>query len=379
MTRKSWTIAVLPGDGIGPEVISAAVSVLQDCAREFGFTVDLIELPFGGAAIDASGEPLPRETLNKCTAADAVLLGAVGGPRWDSQPLGRRPEAGLLALRRELGVYANVRPIRLREPLRALSPLRLGPGVTVDFEIIRELVGDIYFGAHTTEGQGAGERASDVAAYSVPEIERITRFAFERARRRGRRVTSVDKANVLATSVLWRRTVTRLASDAADLTLDHLYVDNASMQIILRPQQFDVLLTSNLFGDILSDEAAALVGSIGMIPSWSAGDGPPLLEPIHGSAPQLVGKDLANPSGTILCISLLLRERFGVPEAADLIEHALDDVLASGVRTADVAEPGSTVVSGSQFTARVRERISALAAQANSRSAKPQSAKPQNA
>jgi 3-isopropylmalate dehydrogenase len=174
--------------------------------------------------------------------------------------------------------------------------------------------------------------------------------------------------------VLWRRTVTRLASEAGDLTLDHLYVDNASMQIILRPQQFDVLLTSNLFGDILSDEAAALVGSIGMIPSWSAGDGPPLLEPIHGSAPQLVGKDLANPSGTILCISLLLRERFGVPEAADLIERALDDVLASGVRTADVAEPDSTVVSGSQFTARVRERIRALAGQAA-----PQSAKPQNA
>ncbi len=374
MTRKSWTIAVLPGDGIGPEVIAAAVSVLQDCAREFAFTVDLVELLFGGAAIDASGEPLPQETLKECTSADAVLLGAVGGPRWDSQPLGRRPEAGLLALRRELGVYANVRPIRLREPLRGLSPLRLAPGATIDFEIIRELVGDIYFGAHTTEGHGADERASDVAAYSVPEIERITRFAFERARRRGHRVTSVDKANVLATSVLWRRTVTRLATAASELTLDHLYVDNASMQIILRPQQFDVLLTSNLFGDILSDEAAALVGSIGMIPSWSAGDGPPLLEPIHGSAPQLVGKDLANPSGTILCISLLLRERFNVPEAADLIERALDDVLGAGVRTADVAEPGSTVVSGSQFTARVRERIRALAAQA-----KPQSAKPQNA
>jgi 3-isopropylmalate dehydrogenase len=377
MTRKSWTIAVLPGDGIGPEVVAAAVSVLQDCAREFGFTVDLIELPFGGAAIDASGEPLPPETLKQCTAADAVLLGAVGGPRWDSQPLGRRPEAGLLALRRELGVYANVRPIRLREPLRGLSPLRLAPGATIDFEIIRELVGDIYFGAHTTEGHGAGERATDVAAYSVPEIERITRFAFERARRRGHRVTSVDKANVLATSVLWRRTVTRLASAASEITLDHLYVDNASMQIILHPQQFDVLLTSNLFGDILSDEAAALVGSIGMIPSWSAGDGPPLLEPIHGSAPQLVGKDLANPSGTILCISLLLRERFNVPEAADLIERALDDVLGAGVRTADVAEPGSTVVSGSQFTARVRDRIRRIGALAAE--AKPQSAKPQNA
>jgi 3-isopropylmalate dehydrogenase len=369
MTRKSWTVAVLPGDGIGPEVIAAAVSILQDCAREFGFAVDLVELPFGGAAIDASGEPLPQETLNACNSADAVLLGAVGGPRWDAQPLARRPEAGLLALRRELGVYANVRPILLREPLRALSPLRLAPGVTVDFEIIRELVGDIYFGEHTTEGHGAGERASDLATYTVPEIERITRFGFERARRRGRRVTSVDKANVLATSVLWRKTVSRLASEATDVAVDHLYVDNASMQIILRPQQFDVLLTSNLFGDILSDEAAALVGSIGMIPSWSAGDGPPLFEPIHGSAPQLVGKDLANPSGTILCISLLLRERFDMPEAAALIEHALDDVLAACVRTADIAEPGSTVVSGSQFTAQVRERMRALAEKA-----KPQTA-----
>ena len=285
------------------------------------------------------------------------MLGAVGGPRWDAQPLERRPESGLLALRRELGVYANVRPIRLREPLRALSPLRLAPGVTIDFEIIRELVGDIYFGAHTTEGHGAGERASDVATYTVPEIERITRFAFERARQRRRRVTSVDKANVLATSVLWRKTVTRLARRAPDLALDHLYVDNASMQIILRPQQFDVLLTSNLFGDILSDEAAALAGSIGMIPSWSAGDGPPLVEPIHGSAPQLVGQDVANPSGTILCISLLLRECFGQPEAASVIELALDQVLGAGIRTADIAEPGCTVVSGSQFTARLREQI----------------------
>lgn len=357
MSQRSWTIAVLPGDGIGPEVVSAAISVLEDCAREFGFSVDLVKLPFGGAAIDDSGEPLPPETLNECNAADAVLLGAVGGPRWDSQPLERRPESGLLALRRELGVYANVRPIRLREPLRALSPLRLAPGVTIDFEIIRELVGDIYFGLHSTEGHGAGERASDVATYTVPEIERITRFAFERARRRGHRVTSVDKANVLATSVLWRKTVTRLGAEAPDLTLDHLYVDNASMQIILRPQQFDVLLTSNLFGDILSDEAAALAGSIGMIPSWSAGDGPPLVEPIHGSAPQLVGQDVANPSGTILCISLLLRECFGQPEAASVIELALDRVLGAGLRTADVVEPGCTVVSGSQFTARLREQI----------------------
>jgi len=357
MTQRQWTIAVLPGDGIGPEVIRAAVAVLQDCSNSFGFRVDLIELPFGGIAIDKCGRPLPQETLDACLRADAVLLGAVGGPRWDSQPLDRRPEAGLLALRRALGVYANVRPIRLREALRGLSPLRLRPDTKIDFEIIRELVGDIYFGAHTIEGEGSSERASDVATYSVPEIERITRFAFERARGRMRQVISVDKANVLATSTLWRRTVTRLAAEASDLKIEHLYVDNASMQIILRPEQFDVLLTSNLFGDILSDEAAALVGSIGMIPSWSAGDGPPLVEPIHGTAPQLVGKDAANPSGAILCVSLLFRERFGIPQAADLIERSLDAALAEGMRTADIAEPGMRVVSGSAFSSEVRKQL----------------------
>jgi 3-isopropylmalate dehydrogenase len=360
VSRKQWNIAVLPGDGIGPEVTRAAVSVLQDCAREFGFGVEFMELPFGGVAIDNHGQPFPPETVNACLKADAVLLGAVGGPRWDSLPLDRRPEAGLLALRRTLGVYANVRPIRLSEALRPLSPLRLGPNTIVNFEIIRELVGDIYFGTHTIEGRGANERASDVATYSVPEIERITRFAFERARRRSRRVTSVDKANILATSTLWRQTVSRMAADAPDLTLDHLYVDNASMQIILRPEQFDVLLTSNLFGDILSDEAAALVGSIGMVPSWSAGDGPPLVEPIHGTAPQLVGKDVANPSATILCMSLLLRERFGLPEAGAAIERAVDDVLTEGIRTVDIAAPGCTTVSGSQFTGHVRARIQKL-------------------
>src|SRR6202041_3269638 len=249
--------------------------------------------------------------------------------------------------------------------LRALSPLRLGPNTVVNFEIIRELVGDIYFGKHTNEGSGAEERASDLATYSVPEIERITRVAFERAKRRSRKVASVDKANILATSTLWRKTVSRMAAaEAPELALEHLYVDNASMQIILRPEQFDVIVTSNLFGDILSDEASALVGSIGMVPSWSSGDGPPLVEPIHGSAPQLVGKDLANPSGTILCIALLLRERFGAPEAADVIERALDSVLAEGARTSDIAEPGSTIVSGSEFTRRLRARIPKLAAKA---------------
>jgi 3-isopropylmalate dehydrogenase len=357
MSPKQWKLAVLPGDGIGPEVTRAALSVLDACSGLYGFFIEKTELPFGGGAIDACGQPLPQETLDACLKSDAVLLGAVGGPRWDPLPLGQRPEAGLLGLRKALGVYANVRPICLREPLRGLCPLRLPAGAQIDFEIIRELTGDIYFGAHNIEGSGATERATDQAAYSVAEIDRITRFAFERARHRSHRITSVDKANVLATSVLWRRTVSRMALNARDLTVDHLYVDNASMQIILCPDQFDVLLTSNLFGDILSDEAAALVGSIGMVPSWSAGDGPPLVEPIHGTAPQLVGKDAANPSGTILCISLLLREQFGLPEAADAIERALDGVLAAGIRTADIAESVSRTVSGSQFTKEVLARL----------------------
>ncbi len=357
MSGKAWKLAVLPGDGIGPEVVRSALSILEVCAGQYGFRIEKTELPFGGAAIDGAGTPLPQETLDGCLKSDAVLLGAAGGPKWDSLPLEQRPEAGLLGLRRALGVYANVRPIRLREPLRGLSPVRLAPGARVDFEIIRELTGDIYFGEHKIEGSGAGERAFDGARYSVAEIERIARFAFERARRRSRRVASVDKANVLATSVLWRRTVARMGAEAGDVALEHLYVDNAAMQMILHPEQFDVLLTGNLFGDILSDEAAALLGSIGMAPSWSAGEGPPLVEPIHGTAPQLVGRDAANPSGTILCISLLLRETFRVPQAAEAIERALDEVLAAGIRTGDIAEPGMRAASCSEFTSAVRERL----------------------
>src|ERR1700757_5083340 len=277
------TIVLLPGDGIGPEVTRAAAAVLRESAQEFNHQFDFRELPIGGAAIDAAGTPLPKETLDACRKADAVFLGAVGGPKWDALPVGKRPETGLLALRRGLGLYVNVRPVKLLEPLRSISPLksdRLG--------------------------------AFDTESYSTVEIERIATFAFARAESRSRRLCSVDKANVLASSQLWRPTVTEMSAAYPGIRLEHMYVDNAAMQLTLRPSQFDVMLTSNIFGDILSDAAAALVGSIGLIPSASFGSSAPLFEPIHGSAPSLVGTDSANPIGSILSATMMLRDAFGL-------------------------------------------------------------------
>ena len=271
MSGVRKTIAVLPGDGIGPEVTHAAVQILGDCAKSFEHKFEFRELAFGGAAIERFGSPLPAETLAGCRSADAILLGAIGGPQWDALALDKRPEAGLLGLRKALGLYINLRPIRLRPALSGISPLRRERIDDCDFEIVRELAGDIYFGEHSLTGEGSGARARDVAEYSAAEIERVARYAFERAAGRNRRVASVDKANVLATSVLWRQTVTRIARDYPEVALEHLYVDNAAMQLLLRPAQFDVILTGNLFGDILSDEAAALAGSIGLIPSLSRG------------------------------------------------------------------------------------------------------------
>lgn len=350
------TIAVLPGDGIGPEVTRAAVQVLTDCAAAFGHRFDFHELPFGGVAIDRSGSPLPTETLAACKSADAVLLGAIGGPKWDSLPLAKKPESGLLGLRKELGLYINLRPIRLRRALQGISPLRADRVAGCDFEIVRELAGDIYFGEHELRGGNGGARARDVAAYSSAEVERIARYAFERAVARQRRLVSVDKANVLATSVLWRQSVTNLSREYLNVTLEHLYVDNAAMQLLLRPKQFDVILTSNLFGDILSDEAAALAGSIGLIPSMSRGskDGPALYEPIHGSAPALAGKDIACPLGAIFSATMMLRESFGLEQEAQLIETAIDRALDDGYRTMDIAEPGGRLVRCSEFTEHIR-------------------------
>jgi 3-isopropylmalate dehydrogenase len=358
MTQLRKTIAVLPGDGIGPEVTRAAIQILEDCASAFGHRFEFCEFSFGGNAIDSRGVPLPDETLAGCRAADAVLLGAIGGPKWEALPFGTRPEAGLLGLRKELSLYINLRPIRLWPALRSISPLRPERLEGCDFEIVRELAGDIYFGEHKINE----ERASDLAEYSVSEIERVARYAFERAAARKGHLTSVDKANVLASSTLWRETVAGLSREYPSVTLDHLYVDNAAMQILLRPAQFDVILTGNMFGDILSDEAAALAGSIGLIPSLSRGrpDQPALYEPIHGSAPTLAGKDVACPLGAIWSATLMLRESFSLETESQWIEAAIDRVLKQGYRTADIAEAGGRVATGSQFTEKIRQELQSV-------------------
>jgi 3-isopropylmalate dehydrogenase len=344
------TIVLLPGDGIGPEVTRAAAAILRESAQEFNHQFEFAELPIGGAAIDAAGTPLPNETLDGCRKADAVFLGAVGGPKWDALPVGKRPESGLLDLRKGLGLYVNVRPVKLLEPLRGISPLKADRLGDLDLEIVRELAGGMYFGerGHTT-GKGV-ERAWDTESYSTPEIERIATFAYARAENRSRRLCSVDKANVLTSSQLWRRTVTAMSAVYPAVKLEHMYVDNAAMQLTLRPAQFDVMLSSNMFGDILSDAAAALVGSIGLIPSAS-------FEPIHGSAPSLAGTDSANPIGSILSATMMLRDAFGLSLEADWVEQSLPRVLAGGYRTPDIAEPGARAVGGSVFTEILREEM----------------------
>ncbi len=342
-------IVLLPGDGIGPEVVRAAANVLQECAREFGHQFDTVELPIGGLAIDKTGNPLPNETLDACRKADAVFLGAVGGPKWDALPVGKRPETGLLGLRKGLGLYVNLRPVRLLEPLRGISPLRPERLGDLDIEIVRELAGGMYFGERGNVVEGGTERAFDTESYSTPEIERIATFAFHRAESRSRRLCSVDKANVLTSSQLWRRTVTTVGSVFPAVKLEHMLVDNAAMQLTLRPTQFDVMLSTNMFGDILSDAAAALVGSIGLIPSASFGSGAPLFEPIHGSAPTLAGKDVANPIGSILSAAMMLRDTFGLGLEADWVEQSVGRVLGAGYRTTDISEPGTKTVGTSTF------------------------------
>jgi 3-isopropylmalate dehydrogenase len=342
-------IVLLPGDGIGPEVTRAAATVLRECAHEFHHQFDFEEQPVGGAAIDVTAPPLPNATLDACNKADAVFLGAVGGTKWDALPVGKRPESGLLALRQGMGLYVNVRPVKVLEPLRGMSPLKPERLGDLDIEIVRELAGGIYFGERGNTSEGGKERAWDTESYSVQEVERIAKFAYARAEIRSRRLCSVDKANVLASSQLWRKTVTTMNPAYPSIKLEHMYVDNAAMQLTLKPSQFDVMLTSNMFGDILSDAAAALVGSIGLIPSASFGSGAPLFEPIHGSAPSLAGTDSANPIGSILSATMMLRDAFGLSLEADWIEQSVVRVLQAGHRTPDLAMPGSKPIGMTAF------------------------------
>ena len=334
-----YSIAVLKGDGIGPEIVSEAMRALETVGEKFGHTFTFTEALIGGAAIDAVGECLPERTVDICQGSDSVLLGAVGGPKWDSQPPANRPEKALLGIRKELGLFANIRPAQLWAPLADACPLkpeRLGNGL--DLVVVRELTGDVYFGEKKRDADG---RAHDDMTYSVAEIERIARRAFEMARQRNNHVTSVDKANVLETSRLWRETVARVAEGYPDVELDYLYVDNAAMQLVLNPSQFDVILTGNLFGDILSDEASCITGSIGMLPSASLSlSSRGMYEPIHGSAPDIAGKNLANPIATILSAAMMLRYSFNLPAEAKAIEDAVGRVLDAGFRTADIAKPG---------------------------------------
>ena len=333
------TIAVIRGDGIGPEIVEQALGVLRRVEERFGHHFRYEDVWMGGCAIDRFGSSLPEEMLEKTRRADAVLLGAVGGPKWDHVDKENRPERGLLRLRAGLGLYANIRPARIFPELAAASPLRediVARGI--DFLIVRELTGGIYFGEHRTEATRAGATATDVLSYSEGEIRRILRQGFEAARKRGGRLCSVDKANVLDSSRLWRRLADEIAAEYPDVALSHQYVDNCAMQIVRNPAQFDVIVTENMFGDILSDEASMITGSIGMIPSASLGeDGRGMYEPIHGSAPDIAGQDKANPIGTILSAAMLLRYSFGLAREADAVENAVCAVLKEGWRTADIA------------------------------------------
>ena len=338
-------IVVLPGDGIGPEIVAQAVNVLRAVEKRFGATFTTEEALMGGCAIDATGDPLPQATIDACKKADAVLLGAVGGPKWDDVP--RRPEAGLLGIRKALNLFANLRPATVFPELSSLSCLK--PELVekgVDILVVRELTGDVYFGQPAGEEVRDGLRtAFNNMIYNEDEVRRIARVAFAAARTRGKRLCSVDKANVLNVSRLWRKVVEEEHANFPDIELSHMYVDNCAMQLILNPSQFDVIVTGNIFGDIISDESAAVAGSLGMLPSASlsgtvADGGKGLYEPIHGSAPDLAGKDVANPLATILSVAMMLRLSFGMQDAADAVEHAVRSVLREGWRTRDIAGSG---------------------------------------
>ncbi|GAB6087639.1 3-isopropylmalate dehydrogenase [Alkaliphilus crotonatoxidans] len=357
-----YKIAVIPGDGIGPEVVEAALGVLNEIGELYQHNFEYQEVMVGGCAYDQEGTPLPEASLTACQNSDAVLLGAVGGERWDTLPGHLRPEAALLGLRKSLGLYANIRPVVLHQTLAAASPLKdsiIQGGV--DLCVVRELTGGIYFGERGYKNhQEKGEVAYDTEAYSVKEVERIGRRAFEMALKRNKRVTSVDKANVLESSRLWRKTIVELAKEYPEVTLDHMYVDNGAMQLVRNPKQFDVIVTTNMFGDILSDEASMITGSIGMLPSASLGTGNfGMYEPIHGSAPDIAGQNKANPLATILSTAMMLRLSFNLEAEAAAIEGAVTRVLEKGYRTGDIFSEDNTLVGtremGELVTAALKE------------------------
>lgn len=356
-----FEIAVIKGDGIGPEIVSEAELVLQKIGDKFKHKFKFREVLAGGCSIDANKIPLTQETIDICKASDSVLLGAVGGPKWDHVPSDIRPEKALLGLRSALGLFANIRPAMMYKALINACPIKkeiIGEGF--DIVVCRELTGDVYFGKHYRKHSecGWGEIGCDDMNYSVYEVERIARRAFEMARARSGKLTSVDKANVLESSRVWRETVTRISAEYPDVLLNHMYVDNAAMQLVRNPKQFDVIVTGNLFGDILSDEAAMITGSIGMLPSASMGEnGKGMYEPIHGSAPDIAGKGIANPVATILSCAMMLRYSLGLSEEANCVEKAVEIALDNGNRTADIAASGETVIGTHEMGNKIRQNI----------------------
>lgn len=350
-------ITTLPGDGIGPEVTDQAVRVLRATAQRFGHTLEVTEKNVGGAALVAANDPLPEDTTQACLSSGAVLLGAVGGPAFDKHPPKLRPEAGLLRLRKELGVFANLRPAICISGLENLSPLKPEIVSRTDVMIVRELLGGLYFGDRATQGQPGARKATDTMAYSEPEIERIARVAFDLAAKRRKKLLSVDKANVLDCSRLWRDVVNRIGKEFPEVQIAHMYVDSAAMALVSHPRDFDVILTENMFGDILSDQAGAVVGSLGLLPSASIGGKVGLYEPIHGSAPDIAGKGIANPLGAILSAAMLLRHSFQLEAEAASIESAVRETLAAGHRTRDLVGAGQACVSTQEMGELVTDSI----------------------
>jgi len=343
-------IAVLPGDGIGPEIMAEAVKVLKVVEEQSGVNFDLNEFEVGGIAYDHTGDPLPTETLDNCLNSDAVMLGAVGGPKWDELPGDKRPEKALLGLRKELKLYSNIRPAKVYDSLVEASTLRADVIQGVDLLVIRELTGGIYFGEKKKEMTEQGIKVTDSLTYTEEEIERIVRLGFETAMQRNKKLTSVDKANVLESSRVWRAVVERVKVDYPEVELVHMLVDNCAMQLVRNPKQFDVIVTENMFGDILSDEAAMLTGSIGMLPSASIGtEKIAMYEPIHGSAPDIAGQGLANPLATILSVAMMLKYSFQMDQQAEQIEQAVHQVLNAGYRTKDLASSDAKVVSTTEM------------------------------